>query len=160
MRGATFSELSKHIRSSVFIDYEQAFDSVDIRALAKALSFYGITDKYIKVISAMYKNNAAVVKIGNEVSSMFCIKSGVKQSCVLFLFTWIILIDFVLKSTGKAMGNHGIKWWKKNSIDLDFADDLSILDESVSKTNEPLEIHISQSYLIFTVLSSFNLAIL
>ena len=28
-----------------FIDYEQAFDSVDRRALAKVLSFYGIPDK-------------------------------------------------------------------------------------------------------------------
>ena len=33
-----------------FIDYEQAFDSVDRRALAKVLSLYGIPEKYIKVI--------------------------------------------------------------------------------------------------------------
>ena len=37
-----------------FIDYEQAFNSVDKRALAKVFSLYGIPDKYIKVISAMY----------------------------------------------------------------------------------------------------------
>ena len=34
-----------------FIDYEQAFDSVDRKALAKILSLYGIPDKYIKVIN-------------------------------------------------------------------------------------------------------------
>ena len=39
-----------------FIDYEQAFDSVDRRALAKVLSLCGIPDKYIKVICAMYEN--------------------------------------------------------------------------------------------------------
>jgi len=38
-----------------FIDDEQAFDSVDRRASAKVLSLYDIPDKYIKVISAVYK---------------------------------------------------------------------------------------------------------
>ena len=51
------------------IDYEQAFDSVDRRALAKVLSLYGIPDKYIKVIRVIYENNTAAVKVGNEVSS-------------------------------------------------------------------------------------------
>ena len=37
-----------------FIDYGQAFDSVDRRALAKVLSLYGIPDKYIKVISTVF----------------------------------------------------------------------------------------------------------
>jgi len=34
------------------------------------------------------------------------------------------------------MGDHGIKWGGRSSLDLDYADDLSILDESVSKMNE------------------------
>ena len=60
-----------------FIDYEQAFDSVDRTALTKVLSLYGILEKYIEVICAMYENNAAAVKVGNEVSNWFRIKSGV-----------------------------------------------------------------------------------
>ena len=65
-----------------FIGYEQVFYSVDRRALAKVLSLYSIPDKCIKVISAMCKINPAVVKVGNEVRSMFCIKPGVEQGCV------------------------------------------------------------------------------
>ena len=83
-----------------FIDYEQAFDSVDRRALAKFLSLYGIPDEYIKVICAMYENMA---KLGYEVSNWFCIKSGVKQGCVLSPFIWIILMDFVIRGTGKTI---------------------------------------------------------
>ena len=49
-------------------------------------------------------------------------------------------MDFVLRSTGKAMGDHGTKWGRKTPLDLDFADNLSILDESVSKMNEFLEV--------------------
>ena len=55
---------------------------------------------------------------------------------VLSSFIWIILKDFVLRSTGKAMEDHGIKWRGKTLLDLDYADDLSILDERLRKMNE------------------------
>ena len=48
-------------------------------------------------------------------------------------------MDFVLRSTGKAIGDHGITWGGKTLLDKDYADDLSILNESVSKMNEFLE---------------------
>ena len=65
---------------------------------------YGINN--IKMIKAMNRNNIAAVKGGNEVRGWFCIKSGVKRVCVQSPFIWIILMDFILKSTGKAMGDH------------------------------------------------------
>ena len=88
----------------------------------------------------MYENNTATATVEKEASSWVCIKSGIKQGFVLSLFIWIISMDFVLKSTGKAMGNQGIKWGEKTLLNLDYADDLSILDESVSKMNEVLEV--------------------
>jgi len=80
------------------------------------------------VICAIYENNTASVKVGNEVSNWLCIKSGVKQGCVLHPFILIILMDFVLRSTGKAIVDHGIRWGGEMLLDLDYADDLSILD--------------------------------
>ena len=77
---------------------------------------YDVQQKHIKVVCAVYKNNAAVIKVENEVSSWFCIKSGVKQGCVLSPSTWIILMDFILKSIGMAMGEHGIKWGRKTPL--------------------------------------------
>ena len=88
----------------------------------------------------MYKNNTAAVKVGIKVSTQFGINSGVKQDCVLFPFIWIILMGFVLRSTENAIEDHGIKWRGKTLLNLDYADDLSILDESVCKTNELLEV--------------------
>ena len=49
-------------------------------------------------------------------------------------------MDFVLRSMGKAMADQGIKWGGKTLPDLDYADDLSILDESLSKMNVHLEV--------------------
>ena len=52
-------------------------------------------------------------------------------------------MDFVLRSTGKAMGEHRSKWRRKSILYLDYADDLSIRDENVSKTNELLQVFAS-----------------
>ena len=38
-----------------------------------------------------------------------------------------------LKENSKGMGDNGIKWGGKTLLDLDYAYDLSTLDESVSK---------------------------
>ena len=62
-----------------FINYEQAFDFVDRRALAKILSLYGIPDKYIKMISAMSENNSAAVKVGNEVRTGFALNQELSR---------------------------------------------------------------------------------
>ena len=65
-----------------FIDYEKVADSADRRALAKVISLYDIPDKYIKVLSNIYENDAAAVKLGNEISSGFRMKSG--------LLSWVV----------------------------------------------------------------------
>ena len=49
-------------------------------------------------------------------------------------------MDFVLRSTGKTMGYHRINWGGKTLLNLDYADGLSILDESLSKMIELLEV--------------------
>ena len=67
----------------------------------------------------MYENNTAAVKVGNEVSSWFSTKSRVKQGCILSPFVSINLMDFVLRSTGKVIGDHGAKWGGKSLLDLD-----------------------------------------
>ena len=87
-----------------FKDYEQAFNSVDRRALAQVPSLCGIQDKLIRVITAMYENNTAVVKVGNGVSSWFSIKAGIKPRLCFIPLYMDQFEGHVLKSTGKAVG--------------------------------------------------------
>ena len=42
-------------------------------------------------------------------------------------------MDFVLRSTGEDIGDHGIKWRGNTLLGLDYADDLSILDQRANK---------------------------
>ena len=79
------------------------------------MSLHSLPDKHTKMISVVYENTTAAVKVGNEFSSWFCIKSGVSPN---------------------QMG-------KKNFLDLNLsgvkkipADDLIILGETFRKMNE------------------------
>lgn len=123
-----------------FIDYEQAFDSASRSALLKILPLYGIPDRYVRVISALYMNNMAAVKIEGEVSAWFSVESGVKQGCVLSPFIWIILMDYVLRRTVKRCKDIGLSWNGKLLTDLDYADDLGLLGKSVDELNKFVEV--------------------
>ena len=49
-------------------------------------------------------------------------------------------MDFILSSKAKAMRENGMKWGSQTFLDVDYADDLGILDESVSKMIKHLEV--------------------
>ena len=49
-------------------------------------------------------------------------------------------MGFVLRSTENIMGEHIINWGSKTFLNLDYAEDLSIIDENVGKMNEFLEV--------------------
>jgi len=49
----------------IFAYHKQTFDSADKRPSTKVLILNGIPDKYVKVISDMYKNGIAEFNVGN-----------------------------------------------------------------------------------------------
>jgi hypothetical protein len=66
-----------------FVDFEKAFDSVFSEALWKVLREYGIPEKIINMIKALYEGfECAVIHEGN-LSAYFPVETGVKQSCLL-----------------------------------------------------------------------------
>ena len=63
----------------LFIDSEQAFDSVNRRKLSEAMEEVGIPQKLIKLIEMTKKDVKAVVKINNRKTRTFEFNTGVKQ---------------------------------------------------------------------------------
>ena len=76
----------------------------------------------------------------NELLEVLQVQGARIGSLIRISLIRTILVDFVLRSTGKVMRDHEIKWREKPLRYIDYADDLSILDESVSKMNELLEV--------------------
>lgn len=66
-----------------FIDFEKAFDKVQHDKLISILRESGIDDRDANIISKLYSQQKAIVRVENETSEEFSIKRGVRQGCIL-----------------------------------------------------------------------------
>ena len=110
----------------LFIDFEKAFDSVDRDTLWKILKYYGVPDKLVKMIIALYEDSECCVRTENGDTRFFKIMSGVKQGCVLSPFLFVIVMDYILRQSSGI----GVKISSRLISDLDFADDVVLLEEA------------------------------
>ena len=68
--------LALHMR---FVDFKQAFDSVNRRKLLETMNATGIPQKLIRLTEMTIKDTKAVVKVNNQKTKIFEFKTGVKQ---------------------------------------------------------------------------------
>ena len=120
---------------STSVDFKKAFDSVDRARLSEILRNYGIPEKIVTAIMEMYKETSSKVMVNGEFSKLFYITKGVLQGDTLAPFLFIIVLDYVLKVT--ELGNFGIQTHAGKTLhDLDFADDIVLLDSDSERANE------------------------
>ena len=113
-----------------FIDYEKAFDSVDRETLWKLLRHYGIPEKIISLIQKTYQGMSCKVLHAGQMSDSFDVHTGVRQGCLLSPFMFLLVIDWIMKTTTAGRKN-GIQWTLWSQLDdLDFADDLALLSHN------------------------------
>ena len=118
-----------------FVDFKKAFDSIHRESLWKIAALYGIPQKYIKIIKNMYLNSSCCIKTENGNSELFNIETGARQGCILSIFPFLLVIDFILKNAIDNTQN-GIQWYNQQHLaDLDFVDDIVL----IAKTFKELE---------------------
>ena len=88
---------------SCFIDFKKAFDTFCREALIYKLNLIGVKDKFLEVLSHMYRNSKAKIKLLNRISEVIDINVGTEQghprSPELFK---IFLLDLSAKLNGDA----------------------------------------------------------
>ena len=133
-----------------FVDFQKAFDSIHRDTMWKIVRSYGVPDKILNVMKALYDENKCNIRVGQSTSKEFDIETGVKQGCILSPFLFIMVIDFILK--GMEGKKYGIEVGEKNIFDLDFADDIALIDtskEKLQRCTEELETRANQVGLRF-----------
>jgi len=60
----------------LFVDLEEAYDSVPLENLWKALEHYNISNSIIRTIKKLYENSFSKIKIGKKRSSGFYTTKG------------------------------------------------------------------------------------
>jgi len=79
-----------------YLDIKAAFDSVDRRALWKALRSRSIPDVLTDLIVALHENTGAAIRVGKNKSARLATTSGVRQGCILAPALFCVAVDWIL----------------------------------------------------------------
>jgi hypothetical protein len=118
-----------HSTFIVFIDFSAAFDSVHRPSLWQIMREDGCPEKIVRLFECLYQQTLCRVRVYNQQSQPFEIKTGVRQGAISspMLFNWCI--DWVMKTA--LNDTDGILIGNGNRVaDLAFADDIALLGAS------------------------------
>ena len=121
-----------------FIDYAKAFDCVDHKKLWKILKEMGIPDHLTCHLRNLHADQEATVRAGHGTTDWFQIGKGVHQGCILSPCLFNLYAEYIMRITGLIEAQAGIKIAGKNIINLRYADDTTLMEESEPRTKELL----------------------
>jgi len=118
-----------------FIDFQKAFDSVQHERLWWAMLDMGFPSHLVQLLSSLYKNQKASVRIAGVLSEWFSIQKGVRQGCILSPYLFNIVSETVMR---KALENYrgGVTIGGRRITNLRYADDIVLLASSVAELQE------------------------
>ena len=113
-----------------FIDYANAFDSVDHNKLWKILKEMGIPDHLIRVLRNLYAVHEATVSTGYRTTDWFQIGKEVSQGCILSPCLFNLYAEYIMRNTGLDEAEAGIRIAWRNINKFRYADDTTLMAES------------------------------
>jgi hypothetical protein len=87
-----------------FVDFKKAFDSIDRYMMFAILRHYGIPEKIVEAIRALYDHSTSRVYVDGQYSQPFDITTGVLQGDVLAPLLFIIVIYYVTRQSASEFG--------------------------------------------------------
>ena len=113
-----------------FIDYAKAFDCVDHSKLWKILQEMEIPDHLICLLRNLYAGQEATVRTGLGTTDWFQVGKGVYQGCVLSPCLFNLHEEYIMRNAGLDETQAGNKIAGRNSNNLRYADDTTLMAES------------------------------
>ena len=105
-----------------FLDYAKAFDCVDHNKLWKILRQMGIPDHLTCLLRKLHAGQEATVR--------FQIGKGVRQGCILSPCLFNLYAEYIMRKAGLEETQAGIKIAGRNTNNLRYADDVTLMAES------------------------------
>ena len=112
-----------------FIDYTKAFDCGDHNQLWKILKEMGILDHRTCLLRNLYAGQEATVRTGHGTTDRFQIGKGVRQGCILSPCLFNLYAEYIMRNAGLDEAQAGIKIAGRNSNNLRYADDTTLMAE-------------------------------
>ena len=118
-----------------FIDFEKAFDSVEINNLLGSLDNQGIHRDYIRILEAIYNKGSAITKLDNRQIEIQ-IEKGVRQGDTISLKLFTACLENIFRELNwqdKGMMNDG-----ERLNHLRFADDIVLITSNLNEAEAVL----------------------
>ena len=116
-----------------FIDYAKAFDWVDHNKLWKIIKVMGILDHLTCLLRNPYAGQEATVRTGHGTMDWFQIGKGVHQGCILSHCLFNLYAEYIMRNAGLDEAQAGIKIAGRNSNNLRYTDDTTLIAESTEE---------------------------
>ena len=112
-----------------FIDYAKAFDCVDHNKLWEILKETGMADHLTSFLKNLYVCQEGTVRSGHR-TDWFQIGKGVRQGCILSPCLFSLYAEYIMRNAGLDETQARIKIARRNSNNLSYADDTTLMAES------------------------------
>ena len=115
-----------------FTDYAKAFECLDHNKLWKILKEMGIPDHLTCLLRNLYAGQEATVRTGHgtQTGSKWNQSKRVPQGCILSPCLFSLYAEYVMRNTGLDEAQAGIKIAGRNTNNLRYADDTTLIAES------------------------------
>ena len=113
-----------------FIDHAKAFDCVDHNKLWTILKEMGIPDYLTCFLRNLCAGQKATVRTGHRTTDWFQIGKGVHQGCILSRCLFNFYAGYIMRNAGLEEAQAGIKIAGRNTNNLRYADDTTLIAES------------------------------
>ena len=113
-----------------FIDCSKVFDCVDHNKLWKILKEMEILDQLNCLLRNLYAGQEATVRTGHGTTDWFQIRERVCQGCILSPCLFNLYEEHLMRNVGLDEAQAGIKIARRNTNNLRYADDTTLMAES------------------------------
>ena len=113
-----------------FTDYAEAFGYVDHNKLWKILKEMGIPDHLTCLLRNLYAGQEATVRTGHGMIDWFQIGKEERQGCILSVCLFNSYAEDIMRNAWLNGAQVGIKIERRNTNNLRYADDTTIMAES------------------------------
>ena len=143
---------------AVFLDISKAFDTVWHHGLLLTLQKLGLRGYLAKFIKEFLNNRKVTVKIGNNLSEKYPIKSGVPQGSVLSPTLFTVLINSLFENINSPVetslfADDGALWIVSDELDEALSTIQDALDEIADWSHSwGLQMSPSKTYAMITTL--------
>ena len=90
----------------------------------------GIPDHLTCLLRNLYAGQEATVRTGHGTTDLFQIGKGARQGCILSPCLFYLYAEYIMRNTGLEEAQAGIKIAGRNTNNLRYADDTTLMAES------------------------------